>query len=303
MSTNAKKINSSESPGIMKELLFAGVLVLVYYITLLSVQIIYNYINRMSMSRVPLLPYTYNTQDKSITISQNPNVVGSMPTALSDNERTGIEFSYSFYLLVNPSTFNGNFGLAHIFHKGYPKQFPLLAPGVYMRTDKNTLRVYMNTYKTWNNYVEVDNIPISKWVHIVIACKENSLEIYVNGNLTKKSPFDGYVPYQNYQDIICFSQRVLKLPTGEDKLTEPDRCYALANNVGSSVSDAFKQCTVQVSGVINAMLSRLDYFSYALCYAEIQTLMNTGTSSKVDPSTNTSNVPPYMDDTWWSQGY
>ena len=58
MSTNAKKINSSESPGIMKELLFAGVLVLVYYITLLSVQIIYNYINRMSMSRVPLLPYT-----------------------------------------------------------------------------------------------------------------------------------------------------------------------------------------------------------------------------------------------------
>ena len=48
-------------------------------------------------------------------------------------------------------------------------------------------------------------------------------------------------------------------------------------------------------------LSRLEYFSYALCYAEIQQLMNKGPSSKSDTGSNTTDIPPYLDDTWWSQ--
>jgi hypothetical protein len=54
---------------------------------------------------------------------------------------------------------------------------------------------------------------------------------------------------------------------------------------------------------MKGMISRLNYFSYALCYAEIQQLMNEGPSSKIESALTVTNIPPYLDDTWWTQGY
>jgi hypothetical protein len=140
----------------------------------------------------------------------------------------------------------------------------------------------MNTYKTWNNYLDVEDIPVSKWVHLVIVCKNNSLEIYVNGNLKKKLPFDGFTPYQNFQDICCFNQRRISLNN------------AIITSLGDKKFDVF--------GAMKGLLSRLNYFSYALCYAEIQDLMNEGPSSKID-SDAFKEIPPYFADTWWAQSY
>ncbi len=280
--TNNQSLNSGQKPGIIAQILFGLALVVGLYLVLLFIEVIYKYVNRLSMSRTELLPYTYNIDDKSINIPQNPNIKGSKPVNLSNNERSGIEFTYSFYLNVNPTAFRQEYGLCHIFHKGYSSQFPLLAPGVYMRSDTNTLRVYMNTFKTWNNFVEVENIPIGKWVHIAIVVNDNSLEVYVNGNLAKKLPFDGFAPYQNYEDICCFSQRRITMK------------HSIVPSTDENGLDVF--------GCMKGQLSRLNYFSYALCYAEIQQLMNEGPSSKLESAMNT-NVPPYLDDTWWSQGY
>jgi hypothetical protein len=277
-----QQFNSGQKPGIIQQILFGLALVVALYLVLLFVEVIYKYINRLSMNRTELLPYTYNIEDKSINIPQNPNLKGSKTVNFSDNERSGVEFSYSFYLNVHPSAFRQELGLLHIFHKGYSQQFPLLAPGIYMRSDTNTLRVYMNTYKTWNNYVEVENIPVSKWVHIAVVCKENSLEVYINGNLAKKLSFDGFAPYQNYEDIYCFNQRRITMK--------------------NSIVPSTDQAGFDVFGCMKGMLSRLNYFSYALCYAEIQQLMNEGPSNKMESSMNT-NVPPYLADTWWNQGY
>lgn len=191
MEASNSNSNSNGKPGIIQQILFTLAFLVGIYLALLFVNIIYTYFNRLYMNRTVLLPNTYNIDDKSITISQNPNLKGARPVHLSSNERSGIEFSYTFYLNVNPSAFRQEYGLCHIFHKGYSSQFPLLAPGVYMRSDTNTLRVYMNTFKTWNNFVEVENFPIGKWVHVAIVCSDNSLEIYVNGNLAKKLPFEG----------------------------------------------------------------------------------------------------------------
>jgi len=274
---------NSGPPGIVPQILFALALVVSTYLVLLFVEIIYKYINRLAMNRTELLPYTYNIEDKAINIPQNPNVKGSKPVNLSDNERSGVEFSYTFYLNVNPGAFRQEYGLSHIFHKGFISQFPLLAPGVYMRSDTNTLRVYMNTYKTWNNYVEVENIPVGKWVHIAIVCSENSLEVYINGNLAKKLPFDGFAPYQNFEDICCFSQRRITMK------------HSIVPSTDENGFDVF--------GCMKGMISRLNYFSYALCYAEIQQLLNEGPSSKMDSSIMSGNIPPYLDDTWWSQGH
>ena len=275
---------SGVNSGNLSQVFFALAFVVVTYLVLLFIDSVYNYIYRLSLNKTVLLPNTYSTDFKTIILSQNPNVPGSKEVHLSNDERSGIEFSYSFYLYVNPSSFTEHNGLLHIFHKGYSSQFPLLAPGVYMRSDTNTLRVYMNTYKTWNNYVEVDNIPVSKWVHVTIVCNNNSLEIFINGNLKKKLSFDGYPPYQNYQDIVCFSQKIINMTSNA--------------SVPSLDEGGFV-----VKGAMKGLISNLTYYSYALCYAEIQTIMAEGPSSKMDSALDLANVPPYLDDKWWTQGY
>lgn len=281
--SNATRFNAVQGPGLVPQLLLGFTITVVLYLVFMFIEIIYKYIKRLGMNRTEILPITYNAEDKSITISQDPNVSGSKPTYFSDNERSGIEFSYSFYLNINPATFRNEKGLLHVFHKGYATQFPLLAPGVYLHSDTNTLRVYMNTYKTWNNYVDIENIPVGKWVHFAIAVTNDAMEIYVNGNLSKKLSFDGYTPYQNYEDYCCFSQR--RITISQSKVPSVDEA-------GFDVFGSFK-----------GMLSKLYYFNYALCYGEINRLMNDGPSSTINSGTTTTNIPPYLDDTWWSQGY
>lgn len=281
--SNAARFNAVQGPGLVPQLLLGFSITVVLYLAFMFIEIIYKYIKRLGMNRTELMPITYNAEDKSITVSQDPNVSGSNPTYFSDNERSGIEFSYSFYLNVNPATFRNEKGLLHIFHKGYATQFPLLAPGVYLHSDTNTLRIYMNTYKTWNNYVDIDNIPVGKWVHCAIAVTNEAMEIYINGNLAKKLSFDGYTPYQNFEDYCCFSQRRI----------------TISNSKVPSVDDT----GFDVFGSFKGMLSKLYYFNYALCYSEINKLMNEGPSSTINSGTTTTNIPPYLDDTWWSQGY
>jgi hypothetical protein len=258
--------------------LLAGVAL---YFLLGAVEAAYSYANRLSLNRTDLLPITYSTEDKSYTIEQNPNVQGANPVHRSDNERSGPEFTYSFFVNVHPSTFRQEQGLLHIFHKGSPGQYPLLGPGVYMRSETNTLRVYMNTFETWNRFVEVENFPIGKWVHVALVCKANCLEVYINGNLKSRLDFNGYSPYQNYQNICCFSQRRITLPT-----TIP--------SVGSAGFNVF--------GVMKGLFSRMTYFSYALSYSEINSLMNQGPSSKL-ASSQGGMTAPYLDDSWWTSSY
>jgi len=273
---------ATENSGIIQQFMFPLIIVILLYLALLFAEIIYKYINRLSINRVELLPNTYIGQNRTITIPQNPNKTEQPIIHLSENERTGIEFTYSFYINVDPSGFRDEKGLTHIFHKGYSSQFPLLAPGVYMHSNTNTLRVYMNTFKTWNNFVDIENIPLNKWVHVAVICKNNALEIFINGNLSKKMSFDSFVAYQNYQDVICFSQRRIALKHSQ---------------IPSTDVDGF-----QVFGSMKGMLSRLTNFNYALCYAEIQKEMDRGPSSKID-SSNMNDIPPYLADTWWSKSY
>jgi hypothetical protein len=283
MEYNYQRVNAAtKSGGVLSQIIYGFTLAVIVYIVLLFIEVVYKYVNRLSLNKTILLENTYTTDTKTVVLPQNPNGNESKIVHLSRDERSGIEFSYAFYLFVNPASFRQEYGLLHIFHKGYSSQFPLLAPGVYMRSDTNTLRVYMNTFKTWNNYVEVENMPVNKWVHVVVSCKNNGLEVFINGNLKKRLSFDGFAPYQNYQDIVCFSQRRITLP--QSKVPSVD------------------EHGFDVFGTIKGLVSRLHYYSYALSYSEIQQLLQEGPSSKMDGSLDTSNIPPYLDDTWWTQG-
>jgi hypothetical protein len=262
--------------GIVPQIVLAILIALVTYIVFMTFEVLYKSITAVNKTHVAILPMTVNAEDKPREFSQDPNAKDPVLLPLSDNERSGAEFTYSFFLYVNPNSFKEHDGLLHIFHKGHPVPYPLMGPGVFLKNNENKLRVYMNSSKTWNNYIDVENIPVKKWVHICIIARDNAVEIYINGNIVKKLNMEGGVLYQNFGNLYLFSQRTFKL----------------ASTVPSLNGDEF-----EIKGTYSGNLSNLYYFSYALSYTEIQTMIAEGPSSKTESRSEDS--PPYLADNWW----
>jgi hypothetical protein len=267
--------------GIIPQLLLTLALATTLYILMMSLELVYKSFVAVKGTFVPLLPFTCSAEDKPRQFEQNPNVKDAVHIPLSDNERSGAEFSYAFFLWVNPTSFKQEDGLLHIMHKGHPTPYPLLGPGIFLRSNVNTLRVYMNNSKTWNNYVEVENIPVKKWVHVVVLARDNSVEVYINGNLSKKLNSDGAVLYQNFGNLYLFSQRPVVL--------NPMQIPSLGGNI------------LQIYGTYSGNMSNLFYYNYALSYTEIQSLVNEGPSRKTEASGM--DAPPYLQDSWWVSDY
>jgi hypothetical protein len=263
--------------GILPQIILTVLMAAVLYILFMAFEMIYKSYKAVKGTSVQLLPYTVSAIDKPREFEQNPASRNSKLIPLSDNERTGAEFTYSFFIFINPSSFRQEDGLLHIMHKGHPTPFPLMSPGVFLKSNTNTLRVYMNSSKTWNNFIDVENIPVKKWVHVVILARDNAIEIYINGNLAKKLNMEGGVLYQNFGNLYLFSQRPVIL--------NPATIPSLGGNI------------LQIFGTYSGNLSNLEYYNYALSYTEIQSLSAKGVSRKTEVSEM--DTPPYLEDSWW----
>jgi len=117
----------------------------------------------------------------------------------SSNEEAGIEFSYTLWFLVQDFAYKKG-EWKHIFHKGNSTSYPNRAPGVWLHPNKNSLRIYLNTFSNILEFADIENIPIKKWVQLSIVVKQNTLDIYVNGNL-KKRHVTPSLPRQNFGDV------------------------------------------------------------------------------------------------------
>jgi hypothetical protein len=257
------------------------VTLVIFFAAAFVVDLLYKMSTDQALRFKTLMDYTASTDENIPPIRQDlSKYADAIPIGLSVNERTGIEFSYNFYLLVNAATFTGDDTLKHVFHKGYQMPWPLMAPGVFIKGSTNTMRVFMNTHANPYTYVDIKNIPVGKWFHVVLNCYKGGLDVYVNGNLANRISFNGTIPYQNFQDLVIFSKsnystlsspRISIIPDGE---------------------------TMNIAGSFNGLMSRLKYARYALSVAEIQKLMAEAPSTK--RRTMVQETPPYMADSWWS---
>jgi len=140
---------------------------------------------------------------QQLIIPQDPSIAHSKPISRSVNGINGIEFTWSVWVFIDdtPSTI-----YRHVFSKGNANvastglNFPNNAPGVYIMPNKNALVVIMNTYDNINEQVEIDDIPLNKWVNVIIRCRNTNLDIYINGTITQSLTLTG-VPKQNYGDV------------------------------------------------------------------------------------------------------
>lgn len=141
---------------------------------------------------------------QTIIIPQDPTAADAKPINRSVNGPDGIEFTWSVWVFIDdtPSSM-----YRHVFSKGNANivpetglNFPNNAPGLYIMPNTNALKVIMNTYNDINEEVVINDIPLNKWVNVIIRCKNTTLDIYINGTITKSMELSG-VPKQNYGDV------------------------------------------------------------------------------------------------------
>lgn len=198
--------NFSESNSLVSKFAFL-ILVVFGFIVLLKIGIsIISYFLQPNTS--PKLINGMVDASQMIVIQQDPNNRGSIPVYRSVNATDGLEFTWSVWVFIKELYNSGEAGqYRHIFHKGNSNlnnegvNFPNNAPGLYIAPNTNSLVVMMNTYDDINEEITVPDIPISKWVNIIIRCQNKTLDIYANGTIIRSLELNG-VPKQNYGDVF-----------------------------------------------------------------------------------------------------
>lgn len=140
----------------------------------------------------------------TMVIPQDPKLKNSVTIDRSLNARDGIEFTWSVWLFVKdspPPSYH-----RHIFHKGNPDiqpngmASPNNAPGLYLSKDTNNLVVVMSTFDNIGENIIIEDIPLNKWLNVIIRLRQNIIDVYINGTATKSIELNG-VPKQNYGDV------------------------------------------------------------------------------------------------------
>ena len=148
-----------------------------------------------------------------IVIPQDPSAEGAITINRSVNANEGIEFTWSVWVFIDDLTYN-NGKYRCVFYKGndYANNpnatneesqglnFPNNAPGLYLAPNTNSLIVMMNTFNVINEEITIDDIPLNKWINVIIRCQNNTLDVYINGSIIKSHSLHG-VPKQNYGDV------------------------------------------------------------------------------------------------------
>lgn len=156
------------------------------------------------------------------TFHQDPSKENAATIYRSNNQTTGMEYTWSFWIKVNSLTDESNI-YSHVFSKGLTNAQTTTAadlgqvatgnnaPGVYLKTasvsttnalDKTaTMTIVMDTVTDNPETIDIPNIPFMKWIHISLRLQNKILDVYINGTLKSRVSFQN-VPKQNYGDVF-----------------------------------------------------------------------------------------------------
>ncbi len=163
-----------------------------------------------SPSQNPILINGMVDAKQMLVIPQDPSVKGAIPIMRSVNDAQGMEFTWSVWIYIDDFVYKQN-EYKHVFHKGNDDinvtnppvglNYPNNAPGLYITPETNDLLVIMNTFDTINETVLIKDIPLNKWLNVIIRLdNQHQLDIYINGTLTKRHMLNG-VAKQNYGNV------------------------------------------------------------------------------------------------------
>jgi len=205
-----------------------------------------------------------------IVISQDPKNKSSIPVLRSNNQNSGIEFTWSIWIYINDIAPTPQY--SNIFNKGNATYGPnglatvLNGPGLYFDNCGNQLCIAMNTVSSLNpvEYLNVPNLPLQKWFHCAIRLENTVMDAYINGAIAGRLIMQD-VPKQNYEDInVC------------------------------------------KNGGFNGSIADLHYYDHALSVFEINNIVVWGRNTQPTNSSGTSDAtgfPYYLSSLWYSTNY
>ena len=200
-----------ESHTVAIEILAGIVICLVIYGLVMLLQKLYRKVNSTS-NDTPVLLHGLVDGTNGRVIRQDPNDSGSVTLYRSINE-SGIAYTYSLWMYIDGKTWSSfDNRWKHVFHKGprlaqissranEPHRLcPIQCPGLWIHPSKNTLRLYVNTFATNKEYLEIDNLPVKKWINLVYTQSDFVANVFINGRL-KLSRVLKTLPRQNYYNV------------------------------------------------------------------------------------------------------
>jgi hypothetical protein len=286
----------ASSTSIGPQLVIAIAITITIFIIFMAFEQLYKSYLNYGSAQVSVYPYTGSSSKQKI-IKQNPSDPKAITLYPSENQLTGIEFSYSMFLYISDENETATTGWNTIMYKGYESgPFPLCGPGLFVSTDSSsdvgpggkgtpTLRIVMNSYAKWFNTLDIKDVPYNKWVHLALVLRKNTLEAYINGNIANTLEFNGTLPYQNYQSLILFPSYRSPSVAEFNASNGPKRGIPEGENF-------------IIHGKFSGYVSSVTYYTYAISYAEIQSALTAGPSNKMD--TGSMDMPPYLIDSWWT---
>lgn len=173
-------------------------------------------------------PYLINGMmrgDARKTYTEDPKKGGHIPIKRSNNESSGMEFTWATWIYVNDLGETSEY--QHVFNKGN-KSFVNIdtnqdqagaksnglatvnnAPGLYLKQNETSdsantlsLHVIMDTSEGNNitNKTVINDIPIKNWVCVVVRLQNTIMDTYINGTVSGRTILEE-TPIQNYNDV------------------------------------------------------------------------------------------------------
>ena len=195
-------------------LLVIFVFIILLYLGVYLLTNIISYFTKPSSS--PYLIYGMSDGNTPLNIQQDPKSKESKLILRSNNEITGLEYTWSIWLYIKNLPTNG-LQYNHIFNKGnntYDKTSGVATvnngPGLYLTTNGSStqqasLHIVIDTIDPNDNMhnIDIQGVPIQKWFHLAIRAKNTIIDTYVNGVVSNRLLLN-HVPKQNYENVnIC----------------------------------------------------------------------------------------------------
>jgi len=102
----------------------------------------------------------------------------ALPRSLDQKE--GLAFSYTCWIMVNDFAYR--YGEPKVIFTKGSEDLKTMCPALLLDANTNSLLVKVDTFGGTET-IPIPNIPAKKWLHVAIAVDQESIDVYINGNL------------------------------------------------------------------------------------------------------------------------